>query len=342
MGKLDKINDIIADQKRKTLFQILKESIHAGFIEKEIPLFYFYNLLYKEDSADYRNFVGMKKRNNILNNFYTEHQSAFIDKIKFNELLTSHNIPTPRILAHSRNHEMNYDSKKYTLNDEKQLENLLKELTNRSDTQSIFVKPLDGAGGSDAFKFDNDHFDTEKVDKLFKAMENINFIFQETIIQDQRLSEIYPNSINTLRIYTFFDRDTQEVEIILALLRIGSKGSVVDNESMFISVDTKDQWVLKGVAKSFLHNGGKSFEKHPDNNFLFDGFVIPFQDEIANVLKKAAPLLPKDYIGWDVALSEDGPTIIEANDRPHIIMTQIMRGGFKGHPQYRKILKNYI
>jgi len=342
MGKLDKINYIIKDPNRKNLLQILIESMHAGFIEKEIPIFYFYNLLYKKDSNDYRNYVGMKKRYNILNHFYSDHKDIFTNKIKFNNLLTSHNIPTPKFLAQAKNYTIKYNFKEYNVQTESELENVLKILIKASSTQSIFVKPLDGAGGSLAFKFDQANFDSIKINKLFNSMKNRSFIFQETIIQNNKIKQIYPDSINTLRIYTYPDKDTQETEIILALMRVGSKGRVVDNGSMFVRVDIEDQWTLTGNAKSFLDNEGKSFREHPDTSFLFDDFKIPFQEDIYKILKNAAPLLPNDYIGWDVALSEDRPMIIEANDRPHVIMTQIMAGGFKGHPKYRKIMKDYI
>lgn len=342
MSKLNKLKYVLKDQNRKNMLQIIVESLHAGFIEKEIPIFYFYNLLYKKDSNDYTNFVGMKKRNNILKYFYTPHREEFTNKIKFNNILTSHNIPTPKILAHSKNHKIKYKSEELNINNEKEFGDFLEKVTKISSTRSIFIKPLDGSGGSHAFRFDQDNFDQNDINNLFTLMTKSDFIFQETIIQNSIIQKIYPNSINTLRIYTYLNRETQETEVILALLRVGSKGSVVDNESMFIAIDINNQWKLKGNAKSFLHNGGDSFEEHPDTGFTFNGFEIPFQDEIYKILEKAAPLLPKDFIGWDVALSADGPTIIEANDRPHVLMTQIMSGGFKGHPQFRKLLKEYI
>lgn len=342
MGKLSKLKNVVKDKNRKNLLQILFESIHSGIIERELPVFYFYNLAHKKDSEDYRNFVGMKKRKNILDHFYVDHQEEFTDKIKFNHILTSENIPTPKILANSHNYTLTIDSEEYTLTDAEKLEKVITQLAERSSTQSIFIKPLDGSGGSHAFKIDRNSIDQNEINTIFELMATNNFIFQETIIQNDQMNEIYPYSINTLRVYTYLNQTTQEAEVILALLRVGSRGSVVDNESMFVAVDINDEWSLKGDAKSFLHNGGKSFSQHPDTGFVFDGFKIPYHNKIIETLKKAAPLLPRDYIGWDVGLAENGPIIIEANDRPHILMTQIMAGGFKGHPEFRKILKDYI
>lgn len=342
MSKFDKINYIITDKKRKNIFQIIIESIHASFLEKENPFFYFYNLLYKKNSSDYKNYIGMKKRNKILTNFYTEHQKEFTDKIKFNKILTSNNIPTPYILAYSKKYKIYHNSKEYTINNKEEFRSFLEKIINDSATKSIFIKPLDGSGGSHAFKFNHKTLNLKDIERLLTLMRHQEFIFQETIIQNNSMKNIYPDSINTLRIYTYLDREKNKVEIILALLRVGSKGSIVDNESMFVEVDIENRWTLKGDAKSFLHNGGKSYENHPDTGFEFNGFHLPFQEEIYKILGEAALLLPKDYIGWDVALSENGPTIIEANDRPHILMTQIMAGGFKGHPKYKKILKDFI
>ena len=45
-----------------------------------------------------------------------------------------------------------------------------------------------------------------------------------------------------------------------------------------------------------------------------------------SVAEKYAPI---KYVGWDVALSEEGPLLIEGNNGPSIEITQDLYGGIK-------------
>ena len=63
----------------------------------------------------------------------------------------------------------------------------------------------------------------------------------------------------------------------------------------------------------------KRFETHPLTGIPFMGFQVPLWDEALDMVRKAAR---KAYgynchwIGWDVAITPDGPALIEANWRP--------------------------
>lgn len=56
-----------------------------------------------------------------------------------------------------------------------------------------------------------------------------SFVFQENIVQNERINKIYDKSINTIRIHTYFHEEENKVEIISALMRFGFGGSIVDN-----------------------------------------------------------------------------------------------------------------
>ena len=67
------------------------------------------------------------------------------------------------------------------------------------------------------------------------------------------------------------------------------------------------------------NNRMKRFETHPLTGIPFMGFQVPLWDEALDMVRKAAR---KAYgynchwIGWDVAITPDGPALIEANWRP--------------------------
>ena len=58
-----------------------------------------------------------------------------------------------------------------------------------------------------------------------------------------------------------------------------------------------------------------TFIKHPITGALITGVKIPFWEEVLDLVTNSA-LEIKDVrtVGWDVAISKSGPTLIEGND----------------------------
>lgn len=144
---------VLEDKERKNLTKILKESVHYMMIEKELPYCYFSSLLYKKGAPDYRNFIGLKKVYNIINNYMYKNgrNKELEDKRNFGKSVSAAGLNTPRILASST-----LDRGKMLLVCEGQeilIENVsllkreLEKMIERSFSNSIFVKPSDGEGG---------------------------------------------------------------------------------------------------------------------------------------------------------------------------------------------------
>ncbi len=54
---------------------------------------------------------------------------------------------------------------------------------------------------------------------------------------------------------------------------------------------------------------------HPDSGVVFDGFVVPRFFEAVDLVKACHSLLPGLHsIGWDVAVTPEGPVLLEGND----------------------------
>lgn len=57
----------------------------------------------------------------------------------------------------------------------------------------------------------------------------------------------------------------------------------------------------------------------------FDGFKIPYWKKIKEMVLKAALVNDKvNLVGWDVAISKNGPLIIEGNRGPGFDLVQIL------------------
>lgn len=68
------------------------------------------------------------------------------------------------------------------------------------------------------------------------------------------------------------------------------------------------------------------------------GRKIPHWDEVVAISKRAAECLPEiRFIGWDVAIGEDGVQLIEGNHNPDYELME-----FFGSRGYYEIIKKYI
>ena len=84
------------------------------------------------------------------------------------------------------------------------------------------------------------------------------------------------------------------------------------------------------------------FEKHPDTGITFIGYQIPMLPEAIALAKKAAMVIPQmRHVGWDIAITPDGPVIVEGNEHPGTDLCQLAphypekRGLW---PYYKRIL----
>ena len=140
------------------------------------------------------------------------------------------------------------------------------------------------------------------------------------------MSILNAESVNTIRIVTI--RENNEIKILSSVLRVGtSKSKNVDNWAaggLCIEIDKNGVLTQYGYAKPKY---GDKFEVHPDSKVKFKGFTIPYYDEVVNLVKKAhEKLYGIESIGWDVAVTQDGPVLIEGNDNWEISLMQINKG----------------
>ena len=88
-----------------------------------------------------------------------------------------------------------------------------------------------------------------------------------------------------------------------------------------VRIDRK-KGCLKGKA---ISKDLEEFECHSLTQVEFDGFPIPYWDEIEKMVCEAAMVnTDVKVVGWDVALSNKGPLLVEANRRPGFDLVQIL------------------
>lgn len=176
--------------------------------------------------------------------------------------------------------------------------------------EKICAKPIDQSCGTGIVfvKIEKDT-DFEELYNRFRA--NKQYLVEDYIKQHKDLNELYPGSVNTVRVISFLG-DDGEVHVLRTVMKFGTTGEI-DNHAaggMYTFVDEKGK-VLYPAADDF----GNAYEKHPVTGVSIVGFQIPHYDKIVELIKKAGKVVPQvRYVGWDVAIGEDGPMIIEGNE----------------------------
>ena len=180
----------------------------------------------------------------------------------------------------------------------------------------IFAKPNNGVSGKGIEKLKINDF--ESVEALFNYVKNPEKKFgllEEAIKQHPEISKLYPLAINTFRIVTLVD-DNGESHCIYCTLKMGDKGKFVDNlenDGMCVMVD-REKGCLTGVGHT---SRLEVLEKHPWTGIVFEGYKLPYINEAINLCLEAAKEVPEiRYVGWDVAIAENGPCIVEGNNYP--------------------------
>ena len=187
-----------------------------------------------------------------------------------------------------------------------------------SARDAVMVKPVDGLAGRDVRKqptaaiADAAAFHRELLDnRLF---------IEEVIPQHPEMAELCPASVNTIRVMTAAAGG--ESVILFACLRVGV-GADVDNfhaGGMAVPVNP-DTGALEGGA---VNKSGEEFERHPVTGVRFDGRVLPMWGEARRICLEAALVNPYIHVvGWDVAITPDGPVFVEGNRRPGFDLPQM-------------------
>ena len=58
----------------------------------------------------------------------------------------------------------------------------------------------------------------------------------------------------------------------------------------------------------------KDFERHPGTDFTMPGFTVPCWQEVKACVMQGMDRVPSlGYVGWDVAVTPEGPELIEGN-----------------------------
>jgi len=198
---------------------------------------------------------------------------------------------------------------------------------------SFIAKPNRLNSGRGVELVDTQSFpDTETL--LSYLRKNQTVLLEERIMNHVSLAKYSDRSLNTMRIVSV--RTEDGVKLICAFLKFNTKGGIVDNLSAggyACPIDIQTGNLVRGMT-GIKELTNIFLPRHP-KGFLFEGESIPFWSETVDMVIKAMDALNEAfYVAWDVAVTDDGPVIVEGNNNPgHIIQA------ISGVPIYKDIKK---
>lgn len=202
--------------------------------------------------------------------------------------------------------------------------------------ETFFLKPHDGGSGRGILKVSFDKTLSKYIvnkqektkDELLTLIASLKgYIIEKQFIQKGFSNIFYPDTLNTLRIYTMIDPQTEEPFIAAALHRMGTSKSIfADNWSqggISVWIDTETGKLGKGIQYPF--NGVVNEHAiHPDTKIQIEGKVVPQWEEIQKTLLKCASYVYfMPLLGWDIILSDEQIYVLEANYNPDVNLVQV-------------------
>ncbi len=202
--------------------------------------------------------------------------------------------------------------------------------------EMVMAKRVDGMSGAGIQKHSMagiQNFD------LFRAelLAHEQYLVEAFIVQHPTMASLSPSSVNSLRMITFFDGT--DVHVMEAVLRMGN-GADVDNYGrggMYTVLDEKTGIAGYGAFDKYAN----TFDVHPQTGTPIVGFQVPLYDEVLELLDRISRIVPEiPYVGWDVAIGEHGPVIIEGNYNTGVFQMKPSLTGSKIGllPRFREVI----
>ncbi len=189
----------------------------------------------------------------------------------------------------------------------------------------LFLKPVNDFSGHgiEMWLYDNaaktwrrgeSSFDeAEMLDYLRSKYSERLYIVQERLVTAPDLSDLTDKALCTCRVVTYKYPDGQP-EVLAASLRMPVGASEVDNVSQGgIAAPMNAATGVLGHAIAPRHAGVR-YERHPRTGSLIAGRRIANWQEVASLCRRAHACVPDfAFLGWDVALADEGARLIECN-----------------------------
>lgn len=142
-------------------------------------------------------------------------------------------------------------------------------------------------------------------------------VFESLVKQTDQFAGFNPSSVNTVRFMTALYPDGS-AKVIATFIKIGRAGKCVDNAGSGGNVDVCVDVETGEIKYAIQYDGWRKIteiDSHPDSGSRLNGVFVENWDSIkAEVISFQQAFPWCKAAGWDIAITDDGPVVIEVND----------------------------
>lgn len=219
----------------------------------------------------------------------------------------------------------------------------------------LFVKPLYGQGGKSAARWDyqgsgkyrrNDGevaTEAQILEGLREASWQSTFLVQPRLVNHHEIADLANGTLATVRVMSC--RNEQGgFEVTNAVFRMARNSAViVDNfhaGGIAANVDIHTGELGRGACGAWGATADGWYERHYETGAQILQRKLPCWPELIDLVQYAHGSAFSDQvvIGWDVALLDNGPCMIEANKAPDLDIIQRIGNGPIGNERLGKLL----
>ena len=140
-----------------------------------------------------------------------------------------------------------------------------------------------------------------------------SWLIQERIIQHPFLDRYTKDCTQTARVVTYITTKG-DIQILMRMLKIARTGKHIDNVGTTGMAACFDDSGILSTGAQLTDSGIVYHTHHPETKAAIAGEILPFHKEVTALALEAQSRLPfLRSLGWDIAITKDGPLLIEGN-----------------------------
>jgi hypothetical protein len=314
--------NVVARQSGRSILLQFADQLRFAFCEGILPPWYYIFALHDRDRADHAaTFLNRcETKRGVFPTLRepVDETIEFDDKCLFAKLCRSRVLPTVPVLAVAADGEWRWQE------------------ADDLPASDLFVKPVDGCGGKGAERWDcrGDRYEgkdgsvvtrPELIDLLTIRGCARALVVQPRVTNHLAMSALSNGALCTMRLLTCLEEHGAP-EIMGAVCRMAvGKNRTVDNfhaGGIASQIDLGSGKLSKATDLGLMASVGW-LDAHPDTGAVITGRSIPDWPSVCALALRAHRAFSNHIlVGWDIALLEDGPCLVEGNGGPDVDLMQ--------------------